>query len=318
MTRSSDIRIESVGFDYEDFLYRTPIKFGGIALDRATLLNVEVTVRTEAGQTVPRLRLDAARQRLVVSRRSARLRRHARRDESRRGAASRRSTATCTQVRPPDRPVPRRWSPSSFTAAGDVDAELQARRADPASLHARRRQPVRRRPARRLRQGPRPQLLPHLRPRFLAHDLGHYLGAEFAGEPLDRYVRREAAGADAAVSPRRCARSADTDADVTKRLDDGLPETLARVDSRRRPDASEDQAQRRRPRLGRGARRRRRPRSRHRPSKNAASRRGATRSTSTNSCANVGYLLEFLRRCRSGAPAASSASSTSSSRRPAT
>ena len=36
---------------YEDHLYRTPIKFGGIAVDRATLLNVECTVRTTGGRT---------------------------------------------------------------------------------------------------------------------------------------------------------------------------------------------------------------------------------------------------------------------------
>ena len=35
---------------YEDFLYRTPIKFGGTALDRVTLVNVECTVRTVGGK----------------------------------------------------------------------------------------------------------------------------------------------------------------------------------------------------------------------------------------------------------------------------
>src|SRR5438067_40314 len=47
--RSSDIRIESISFAFEDFDYRTPIKFGGVAVDRATLLNVHCRVRTEAG-----------------------------------------------------------------------------------------------------------------------------------------------------------------------------------------------------------------------------------------------------------------------------
>src|SRR5262249_55674491 len=35
----------------EDHRYRAPIKFGGVALDRATLLNVTVRVRTAAGQS---------------------------------------------------------------------------------------------------------------------------------------------------------------------------------------------------------------------------------------------------------------------------
>src|SRR6266508_2011794 len=47
--RPTDVRIEAVEHGFEDFLYRTPIKFGGVALDRCTLLNVHCTVRTVAG-----------------------------------------------------------------------------------------------------------------------------------------------------------------------------------------------------------------------------------------------------------------------------
>src|SRR6185436_17290403 len=47
----TDIAIKDVRFAYEDFRYRTPIKFGGVALDRCTVLNVEVTVHTLAGNT---------------------------------------------------------------------------------------------------------------------------------------------------------------------------------------------------------------------------------------------------------------------------
>lgn len=36
--------IKDVSFGYEDFRYRTPIKFGGVALDRVTILNVEMVV----------------------------------------------------------------------------------------------------------------------------------------------------------------------------------------------------------------------------------------------------------------------------------
>src|SRR5258708_3458737 len=49
--RSTDIRIEEIAFGYEDFSYRTPIKFGGVAVDRATLLNVECQVRTRDGKS---------------------------------------------------------------------------------------------------------------------------------------------------------------------------------------------------------------------------------------------------------------------------
>ena len=46
--KSTNIRIDDVTFSYEDFYYRTPIKFGGVALDRVTILNVNVTVRTDS------------------------------------------------------------------------------------------------------------------------------------------------------------------------------------------------------------------------------------------------------------------------------
>src|SRR4051812_37679966 len=49
--KSTDIRIDDVAFTYEDMRYRTPIKFGGVALDRVTLLNVAVTVHTRNGKS---------------------------------------------------------------------------------------------------------------------------------------------------------------------------------------------------------------------------------------------------------------------------
>jgi L-alanine-DL-glutamate epimerase-like enolase superfamily enzyme len=45
------IRVETLSHSYEDFLYRSSIKFGGVALDRVTLLNVECVVRDPAGRT---------------------------------------------------------------------------------------------------------------------------------------------------------------------------------------------------------------------------------------------------------------------------
>jgi L-alanine-DL-glutamate epimerase-like enolase superfamily enzyme len=50
MTNPNDIAIESLQLSYEDFHYRTPIKFGGVALDRATILNVNSVVRGRNGK----------------------------------------------------------------------------------------------------------------------------------------------------------------------------------------------------------------------------------------------------------------------------
>jgi L-alanine-DL-glutamate epimerase-like enolase superfamily enzyme len=48
--KPTDIRIEAISHNYEDYLYRTPIKFGGTVVDRATIFNVNCTVRTRAGK----------------------------------------------------------------------------------------------------------------------------------------------------------------------------------------------------------------------------------------------------------------------------
>jgi L-alanine-DL-glutamate epimerase-like enolase superfamily enzyme len=49
--RSTDIRVRDVYFEYEDFRYRTPIKFGGVALDRVTILNVRMVVEGGDGKS---------------------------------------------------------------------------------------------------------------------------------------------------------------------------------------------------------------------------------------------------------------------------
>ncbi len=45
------IRIKNVSHEYEDYLYRTPIKFGGTILDRVTLLNVTCVVEGAGGRS---------------------------------------------------------------------------------------------------------------------------------------------------------------------------------------------------------------------------------------------------------------------------
>src|SRR5262249_49112940 len=49
--KPTDIRVEDLAYTFEDYRYRTPIKFGGTAVDRVTLLDVTCVVRTRAGKT---------------------------------------------------------------------------------------------------------------------------------------------------------------------------------------------------------------------------------------------------------------------------
>jgi len=51
LPKPTDIRIDELSFSYEDFTYRTPIKFGGTVLDRATVLNVDCVVSTVQGRS---------------------------------------------------------------------------------------------------------------------------------------------------------------------------------------------------------------------------------------------------------------------------
>ncbi|HTU91719.1 MAG TPA: enolase C-terminal domain-like protein [Gemmataceae bacterium] len=49
--KSTDIRVAAVFHSFEDFRYRTPIKFGGVVVDRVTLLNVACSVSNPDGRT---------------------------------------------------------------------------------------------------------------------------------------------------------------------------------------------------------------------------------------------------------------------------
>ena len=49
--KPTDIRIDDVRHHFEDYRYRTPIKFGGTVLDRVTLLNVTCRVSTQSGKS---------------------------------------------------------------------------------------------------------------------------------------------------------------------------------------------------------------------------------------------------------------------------
>lgn len=49
-SKKTGVRIESLNIAFEEFSYRSPYKFGGIAVDRVTLLNVSIEVSTPSGK----------------------------------------------------------------------------------------------------------------------------------------------------------------------------------------------------------------------------------------------------------------------------
>ncbi|MBI5085285.1 MAG: hypothetical protein HZB13_11890 [Acidobacteria bacterium] len=198
----------------ESYLYRTPIKFGGTVVDRVTLLNVEVAVRDRAGRTArgfgsmplgnvwsfPSKTLSydqtlAAMQELAKKLRTI--------------------TAECREF---GHPVELNFlmEPEWLKAAGGAVPKLCALvTGSPfdAAIH-----------------DAYGKLHGHSVYRcytreFLREDLGRYLGAEFKGEFLDRYVMPEPKPSMplyhlvGAVDPI-------VEADIVKKVGDGLPETL--------------------------------------------------------------------------------------------
>lgn len=221
--KSTDIRIVEAAFDYEDFKYRTPIKFGGVALDKATILNVRVTVETRSGQTakglgsMPLGNAWAFPSRVLTYDQTL-------------GAMKELATAfwetveECTDFGHPvelghvlepqflahlepigkelglAEPIP---VLAALVTASPFDAAIHDAYGKALGLNCYR----------------------TYGPEFLPHDLGRYLGKDYAGETLDRYIlpdpkpRMPLYHLVGAVDPL-------TPAEVKTPVGDGLPETL--------------------------------------------------------------------------------------------
>src|SRR5262245_330585 len=48
--KKADVRIEDVSISFEEFVFRTPLKFAQTVVDRQTMLTVECTVRSAEGK----------------------------------------------------------------------------------------------------------------------------------------------------------------------------------------------------------------------------------------------------------------------------
>lgn len=297
--KPTDIRIDDVSFSYEDFRYRTPIKFGGTALDRVTLLNVTCRVTNRAGQSaagfgsMPLSNVWAFPSRTLTYDQTL---------AAMRALSERIATITgaCKEI---GHPIDLTWSlePEYIKAAAAVEADLSLPEKLPvlatlvcaspfdAALHD----------AYGKAHGLNCYHTYGLD--FMNHDLGHYFGAEFAGERLDCYLRKSPQPRMplyhlvGALDPLEAC-------DVVKPVADGLPETLeewipfnglTHIKIKLNGDDLAWDVERV-VRVNRVAER-------------AQGRRGiATWHYSLDfneKCGNVGYLIEFLRRVQTHAPA---------------
>lgn len=218
-----EVRIEELHTEYEDFLYRTPIKFAGTAVDRVTLLNVHCRVRDRRGRTArgfgsmplgniwaypaPQMGYDGTLRamRLLAGRIE-----QITRDWREYGhpvdlnvALEPAYLAAAAEISSGERlpvPIPKL---ATLVVASPFDAAIHdayGKLYGVSSYHT-------------------------YGPEFMRHDLAHYLNEEFRGEYLEQYVTREPKSRMplyhlvGALDPV-------TDADIKQRINDGLPETL--------------------------------------------------------------------------------------------
>ncbi|HZU38898.1 MAG TPA: enolase C-terminal domain-like protein, partial [Gemmataceae bacterium] len=221
--RPTDIHIEEVRFSFADYQYRTPIKFGGVAVDRATLLDVRCLVRTAAGQAsegfgsmpLGNVWSFPSRQ-LSYDTTLAAMKALATRIAT--------STADCKAVGHPI-DLNALLEPEYLAAAAAVSREQALVEPIPklctmvvaspfdAAVHD------------AFGKVHGLNCYQTYGPDFMAHDLSRYLGSEFQGEHLDRYIRTQ-------PEPRLPlyhlvgALDPVDEADVRAPIGDGLPETL--------------------------------------------------------------------------------------------
>jgi L-alanine-DL-glutamate epimerase-like enolase superfamily enzyme len=218
------VRVEDVQTAFEDYLYRAPIKFGGTAVDRVTLLNVTVRVRTRAGKSsVGFGSMPLGNVWAFPSRKLGYVNTLGAMKELA-GSIARITAASTETGHPID--LTHALEPEYVKAAAAVTTRLNLEESIPvlatlvtaspfdAALHD------------AFGKAHGVNCYHTYGPEFLEHDLGHYLGADFRGETLDRYIARR-------PQPRMPlyhlvgALDPLDDADVTKPVGDGLPETLA-------------------------------------------------------------------------------------------
>ena len=223
MNKPTDIRISEVQISFENHLYRAPIKFGGVALDRVTLLNVECEVLARDGKSargfgsMPLSNIWAFPSRVMNY------------DLTLRAMTT--LAERCAVIagehdgfgHPVDLGV--ELEEHFLTEAEQVSSELQLAHPIPklatlvvgspfdAALHD------------AFAKARGLSCYQTYGPDFMSRDLGAYLGADYAGEWLDSYVLREP---KARMPLYHLVGALDPldDAELTKPVGDGLPETL--------------------------------------------------------------------------------------------
>ena len=296
--KATDIRIAEVRHSYEDHLYRAPYKFGGRVVDRVTILNVRCRVETRAGKSAwgfgsmtmgnmwafpsPTMSYDVTLGAMKdLAERIARLTRQCREVGHPLDLALvlepeyLTAAAEVSRERKLDQPIPKLCT---LVVASPFDAALHDAFG---KAHAR-------------------NVYATYGPDLMTHDLSRYLGPEFKGEGLEPYLlhapreRIPLFHSVGGLDPLEAK-------DLEKPVGDGLPETLPEWIARnglvrvKIKLSGED--------LRGDVERTLRI---DRVTAEAQARRGVADwkycLDFNERCANVGYVLDFLRQVRAGTP----------------
>lgn len=222
-SRAVEIRIREVRADYEDFLYRTPYKFGNQVVDRVTLLNVRVRIEGTNGKSAEgfgsmSLGVNWAfpSKALTYSETLEAVKAHAEK--------IRRLTAGYGEAGHPVE-INHVLEPEYLKAALEVERERKLPVAIPklctllaaspfdAALHDAYGRLLGR------------SAYATYGPDCLRHPLDRYLGPEFRGEHLNRYIQPKPTPRIALFHSVGAGDPIEAE-DITKRIGDGLPETL--------------------------------------------------------------------------------------------
>ncbi len=221
--KSTDIRITDVQFFYENYTYRAPLKFGGAIVDRVTLLNVNCMVRTAAGRTakgfgsMPMGNIWAfPSQKMNYDTTLNAMKTLA-------GRIQKITAAYKQSGHPVD--INHDLEPEYLKAAAEVSRELKLAEPMPKLCAQVTASPFDAAVHDAFGKVHGVSSYRTYGPEFMTYDLSRYLGAQFKGEYLNRYVSPEPKPRMplyhliGAVDPL-------LDEDIKKRLNDGLPETL--------------------------------------------------------------------------------------------
>ncbi len=223
MSKPTDIRIEELSCSYEDFLYRTPAKFGGVVVDRATIVNVNALIRTARGGiskgfgSMPLGNTWAFPSKVMSY-------------DTTLGAMkslAQRIAKLTVDYKEFGHPIDINLAlePAYLQAAQEVTKELKLAEPIPKLCTLVTASPFDAAVHDAFGKAHGLNCYQTYGPEFMAYDLSHYLGAEFNGENLNQYLLARPAPRlplyhlVGAVDPV-------AEADVKKRVGDGLPETL--------------------------------------------------------------------------------------------